>query len=519
MTSTSDFMTDPVTVDYLRAGAAHFRLPTLSVRFIERDGGVTGVDLPPTKSPSGAIYKLGSISKLVSALTTLLLAEEGALDLDDLVTQHLPWLPWPKSLDGVFCPTIRDLLLHTAGLPRGVFLNGTPTRDQVRRLIEPTTIATSPQQTKYSNLGYVLLGFVLEVVGADPYERLVAKRIFEPLGLRSAGFASPPGDSPFAPPHQLTCFLEGNRSPFEHAPMQLIHGPPAAMGLHATTDDLARLIASLVRSRSTMAAQPIPVRSVVRLFSERAGIGRGGGMGLRFARGSLGTLAFAGVEDFGHSAAVVIALDHGIAAVTATNRASAGTDLTRMLNALVRRRLLGRDAPPLSHTPVASKLAVGRYYGEGGTTFTMDGNDEGVSGALGTEPPSPIVAHGNNGLLILGGSLGKYLLRLERRSAICAGPHRFSRERRDARTVGRRRHAPYTGIYQSTEVGRVAVYERDQRLFFAHSPLNETLLESVDDGAFVYRGGPFGGEAIHFDVSNGSMRACGHVFRKTNEEY
>lgn len=514
---------DAAVVDYLRAGAAYLRLPTLSVRFVDGDGCIAAVDPHAAESPGGEVYKHGSISKLVTAIAALQLAEEGAMDLDDPVSDYLPWFPWPRTLDSLPCPTVRSLLLHTAGLPRGVFLDGTPTRDQVRGLLESDQAwlrTPSGQQTAaYSNLGYVLLGWIVEAAGAGFYESLAAKRIFEPVGMSSAGFGLPPADRPFAPPRQLTCFRDANRSPFEHAPMRPIIGPSAAMSLHATLDDLARLVACLIRCRSGTGEHPIPARTIARLFSQRSG--RSGGMGLRFASGPCGALAMEAAEDFGHSTALLIALDHGIGAAAATNRASAGIDLLHLILAVMRHRLLGDDAPPLSHAPLAAGRLVGRYFRGDGKAFTIQAEGDGLSGALDGEPQSKIVAQGPDGLLITGGSMGKYPMTMDRSSrglrAICAGPHRLCRDPRDARTPDR--HAAHVGIYEKAATGRVAVFERGQSLFIAYSPMKETLLDPVSDRIFVQSNGPFTGERVHFDPTVGIMSAGGLTFRKTKEVY
>lgn len=514
---------DPVVRTYFADGARHFRLPSLAVRIAAANGPVEAYDLP-TGGPSGdLVFKLGSISKLVTALAVQLLAADGRLDPADPVSRYLPWFPRPWAAEPG--PTIHDLLLHTAGLPRGVFLMGAPTvADIVAELSAAGAEMNVPLlrgSVKYSNLGYILLGHIIERASGQPYETFVAQRIFAPLGMRSAGFGLPPTGLPFAPPHQLTCFHPCNRSPFDHAEAPLSPAPAPAMDLHATADDLARL-AVLMASGGTHAGPcPLPPGAVARLLREAvpARPGLDAGMGMVFARRRFGRIAVEAAEHFGHSAILYVVPERRFALIAVTNRAAAATDLLHMLNAVAHHRLLS-PAPALSHSPRAAEQIAGVYRARDGAALRLARGPAGLRGALGEEPWSDMLAHGDAGLVCSDGSLSRYLLRLEQQgdavTAICAGPHRFVR---NGVATGAAPIDPRASIYENPEVGRVAVFERSGTLLLAYSPMKETRLRARTSTNFVQEDGPFPNEPLSFDPTFQQMRVANRQFSRTNETY
>ncbi|MBB6584894.1 serine hydrolase domain-containing protein [Ralstonia solanacearum] len=514
---------DPVVRTYFADGARHFRLPSLAVRMIAADGPMETYDLPMGHPSGDLVFKLGSLSKLVTALGVQLLAVDERLDLAEPVSRYLPWLP--QQWVNVPGPTIHDLLLHTAGLPRGVFLTGTPTVAEIVAELSAASADVSATlqrgPVKYSNLGYVLLGHIIEMASGEPYEAFISRRIFARLGMRSAGFGSPPTGLPFAPPHQLTCFRPLNQSPFDHAEAPLSPAPAPAMDLHATADDLARLAALMASSISETGPPPLPPAALARLLGEAVPVrpGLDAGAGLVFARRRFGRIAVEAAEHFGHSAALYLVPEHRFALIAMTNRAAAAADLFHMLNAVAHHRLLS-PAPPLSHNPRAAERIAGVYRKHDGAALRMTPGPACLRGALEGEPWSDVHAHGDRSLILSGGQLGRYPLRLERQgdavTAICAGPHLFIR---DGVAASPPPVDPRTGIYENPEVGRVAVFKRAGTLFLAYSPMKETRLRARTSTTFVQEDGPFPNEPLCFDPSFQQMRVANRQFSRTNESY
>jgi len=119
------------------------------------------------------LFEIGSISKSFVAIAILQLADEGKLDLNKPVKDYLPWL----KVDSSYAPfTPHHLLSHTAGLS-GVPLLMRVATTTLRVGFEPGT------KWLYSNIGYVLLGFLLESIEKRPFAEIMRRRVLDPLGM------------------------------------------------------------------------------------------------------------------------------------------------------------------------------------------------------------------------------------------------------------------------------------------------------------------------------------------------
>ncbi len=130
-------------------------------------------------------FRIASISKTITAITTLRLVEQGVLDLDEPVGQtlidHLGATAADPDALGI---TVRGLLSHTAGVGKGqdlMFGNGAPSYADAAR--QALTSSVGGGGYNYSNLGYVLLTVLIEAVTGQAYERVVHDELLAPLGL------------------------------------------------------------------------------------------------------------------------------------------------------------------------------------------------------------------------------------------------------------------------------------------------------------------------------------------------
>ncbi len=134
---------------------------------------------PDTKTQ----YRLGSITKTITATLAMQLRDEGYLALDDLLHRHLPGTP----VGGV---TLRQLLGHVSGLqrePDGPWWerNGSGDVDQLLAGLTSDKLAGPPfRRYRYSNLAYGLLGAVLSTVTGQSWAELAGKRVLDPLGMK-----------------------------------------------------------------------------------------------------------------------------------------------------------------------------------------------------------------------------------------------------------------------------------------------------------------------------------------------
>jgi CubicO group peptidase (beta-lactamase class C family) len=144
-------------------------------------------------TPPNAVYEIGSVTKQFTAAALLLLAEDGKLSLDDDLTKHLP--DYPTAGNKI---PLRRLLDHTSGIKGYTELPKFQTI-MTRRLPKDSLVALFQDQPfdfptgrglVYNNSAYFLVGLIIEKVSGMPYGEFVAKRFFEPLGMRDSHYCN-----------------------------------------------------------------------------------------------------------------------------------------------------------------------------------------------------------------------------------------------------------------------------------------------------------------------------------------
>jgi CubicO group peptidase (beta-lactamase class C family) len=137
-------------------------------------------------------FRIGSISKTITAIVTMQLVEQGLLTLDEPVGQTLiDHLHLPQADADVTGITVRDLLSHTAGFPdhqATFFGNGAASYVDAARIGLTGNVGGGGYN--YSNMGYAVLGVLIEAVTGKTYERVVREQLLEPLGLTDMRLAS-----------------------------------------------------------------------------------------------------------------------------------------------------------------------------------------------------------------------------------------------------------------------------------------------------------------------------------------
>ncbi len=213
------------------------------------DRAATGVRKQgdPTPITTNDVVHIGSCTKSMTATLAGILIEEGKLRWDTTIAEVFPELKGKidKQYEAV---TVEQLLHNCGGVPgeppaaaweRAWEEIGTP-KEQRREFIE--AVLAAPPEAKpgtehiYSNQGYTIAGAMLEKISGQDFETLMKEKLFQPLGMNTAGFG-PPGtkdkvDQPWGHVRKL----------FKTEPMWL-DNPPAispAGRVHCSLDDLAR---------------------------------------------------------------------------------------------------------------------------------------------------------------------------------------------------------------------------------------------------------------------------------------
>ena len=140
-------------------------------------------------------FRIGSITKTLTALMTLMLRDSKQLrSLDADITEYLPEFSIVNPFKTSRGITFRQLMSHMSGLPRespcaNIFVTGCDLSDQdiYKNLASIDLMYPPGQQPAYSNLGFGLLGRVLEKITNAKWEDSVKKMVFDQLGMTTSG--------------------------------------------------------------------------------------------------------------------------------------------------------------------------------------------------------------------------------------------------------------------------------------------------------------------------------------------
>ena len=134
-------------------------------------------------------YKIFSLTKTFTALAIMQLSEQKLLDIDVSAIKYLPEIVYGSSI------TVKQLLNHSAGIPNPIPFSWIHLADEhhsfnrdlfFKRIFRKhnETKSEPNEEFSYSNLGYVLLGQIIENVSGISYEEYVSKNIIKKLGLQ-----------------------------------------------------------------------------------------------------------------------------------------------------------------------------------------------------------------------------------------------------------------------------------------------------------------------------------------------
>jgi CubicO group peptidase (beta-lactamase class C family) len=263
------------------------RLPSL-VAGIVRDGDLawtgshgshTGGDAPS----SDLQYRIGSITKTMTAVLVMQLRDEGLLDLGDPVGKHLPGVGYGDR-------TIRSLLAHSSGMqsePAGSWWERSPGVgfEDLAAAIDDRQAAFAAGHTfHYTNLAYGLLGEVVARHRGCTWWEAVEQRILDPLGMRRTSYHP---RQPAATGYSVHHFA----GTLSVEPAQDTGAMAPAGQVWSTVDDLARYAGFLVDGHDdVLARSTIDEMTIPQSGSFAGGVSGGYGLGLRLAAGGSGTV-------------------------------------------------------------------------------------------------------------------------------------------------------------------------------------------------------------------------------------
>ncbi|RDU25202.1 serine hydrolase domain-containing protein [Anaerosacchariphilus polymeriproducens] len=150
---------------------------------------VSDVETQNPVDPDSTTFPAASVSKLFTATAIMQLYQKGKLDLNENIQSYLDDIsiknPYKEEV------TCQNLLTHSSGLDEGSELDGgTLDKDAIKSSKQyfkehiPSVIIRPNSVCRYSNIGYNLLGYIVEKVSGKSYEKYVTNNILEPLDMK-----------------------------------------------------------------------------------------------------------------------------------------------------------------------------------------------------------------------------------------------------------------------------------------------------------------------------------------------
>ena len=283
---------------------------------------------PDVPMPKDAIFRIASMTKPITAVGILILADEGKLKVTDAVEKYLPefrgqMMIAERDTDRLVLKkparpiTLHDLLTHTSGLagyPAGLNLY----RKRDRTLAEGTlAVSQRPLEFEpgsrwsYCNSGIDTLGRIIEVVSGKDYETFLAQRIFTPLRVKDTTFR--PSKEQLPRLAGLYDYKDGKLVPTANA----VIGPPDGMrhpipagGLYSTGTDMARFYCMMLNGGALYGERILTGESVKAMTRVQTGDlkcgftpGMSHGLGFAVVREPQGITAMLSPGSIGHGGA------------------------------------------------------------------------------------------------------------------------------------------------------------------------------------------------------------------------
>ena len=200
----------------------------------------------PDSIDTRTVFRIGSVSKSMTATLCAVLVNESVFHWDDPVTKYLPDFKL-KSEESTKKLTLRHLLSHTEGLPYHAYTDmvdkSAPVDTLIDYLQDLDLIAEPGKIYSYQNVGFSLIGKVIEAATKKSFEEVLTEKLFRPLGMvdASASFDGISKNKNSAKPHKITKPLKISDIYYSVAP---------AGGINASAQDMALWLKEVVTQKS-----------------------------------------------------------------------------------------------------------------------------------------------------------------------------------------------------------------------------------------------------------------------------
>ena len=258
------------------------------------------------------VFDLASLTKVVATTTAaMILFERRRLDLEAPVAETLPEfvvLSPPHQKARREAVTVRMLLAHSSGLPAYERLyEFAENRKELLRAAITTRLTADPgTRAEYSDIGFILLGEVLERIAGEPLDQFAQREVFDLLGLRRTWFVPPLDLRPQLPPteHDRSFRKRVIQGEVNDENAWVMGGVSGHAGMFASATDVALFAQCMLKGGAPL-VKPETVALFTRRQEEPHGTSRALGWdtpshpsssGQRFSPSSFGHLGFTGTS-------------------------------------------------------------------------------------------------------------------------------------------------------------------------------------------------------------------------------
>ena len=223
-----------------------------------RGYGESRLDSGRSVDPSRTLFRIGSVSKLFTAIAALQLVDAGTLDLQRDIRGYVPDIPLRYGA------TTHQLLTHTAGFDERFAGAYTDSPEHLQPLSvhlrqdPPRQVIRPGNAYSYSNYNYALAGLVVERLSGLTYEQYVADRILNPLRMTATTAHQPPEPNLA---NDLARGYRWTRGHQEALPYRFTYASPAG-GISATAADMGRVVLALLADGSVDGERILSPKSV-----------------------------------------------------------------------------------------------------------------------------------------------------------------------------------------------------------------------------------------------------------------
>lgn len=310
-----------------------------------------------TPATADTIYRVGSISKVFTALAAMQLVEQGIIDLDVPLKEILPDFRIVRPFEGVADITLRQLMCHRSGMVRespvgGYFDDSEPSMsDSIASLNSCVLVNLPNTKTRYSNIGVTIVGQAVARASGSEYEQYMREHLLDPLGMtESAWHVDTRVREKLATGYMRVA--DGRGGFVEREAPQFELGTTPAGNLYSNANEMARFAKMLLAegqlvNKSLVQSETLRQMAEPQLTDEKTGFGLGFFVG---RHGPHRTIQHTGAV-YGFTASLVVLPEEKIAVVVLTNSDLAAGRVKRITDAALNLMLMAKVGKPTPKPP------------------------------------------------------------------------------------------------------------------------------------------------------------------------